>query len=424
MSDGQHGWHPAAPRPPQVPSDKDPARPAADQGDWPASLSTPARPIPQAAPPNTPNFDAVGMQSVLTRARDQSRFVAPDIEPERERRPFPVRALLFGFVGVLVIGVVAGMIYVNFLRPHEIDTDVLAKSTATASNQVAALTPQEIVTDYFTALAEGDIDTAMAMGPKGGQGSSILLTPEVYARTMEKSAIADLTVVTTDPEATEVQVTYTLGGRPVEATVALQQVDSGQFQLRRTTLPVRVSVPGGEDVPLFINGQQVEHDQIYEVVPGRYELTTGMPYIAYPATDAFTIDKVGRDQEPRQIDASPELTEQGRRAFIQAASESLNACMAAKTLAPANCPIGLTSDGAPVVESSIERTLEGDPFADARPRLSLQKLTQAESPLTFQYTYSWDFVGGSRQRPRQATETVWVRANVLGDAPLTVTWHR
>ena len=52
------------------------------------------------------------------------------------------------------------------------------------------------------------------------------------------------------------------------------------------------------------------------------------------------------------------------------------------------------------------------------------KLTQAESPLTFQYTYSWDFVGGSRQRPRQATETVWVRANVLGDAPLTVTWHR
>ena len=33
MSDGQHGWHPAAPRPPQVPSDKDPARPAADQGD-------------------------------------------------------------------------------------------------------------------------------------------------------------------------------------------------------------------------------------------------------------------------------------------------------------------------------------------------------------------------------------------------------
>ncbi len=48
------------------------------------------------SPDTAPQFDAVGMQSVLTRARDQSRFVPPTIEDEGGWRPVPVRALIVG----------------------------------------------------------------------------------------------------------------------------------------------------------------------------------------------------------------------------------------------------------------------------------------------------------------------------------------
>ncbi len=58
-----------------------------------------------------------------------------------------------------------------------IDPDVIAKPTATASNQVRAKTPQEIVTLYFDALSAGDIEQAMAMGPRGGNGSEACSRP-------------------------------------------------------------------------------------------------------------------------------------------------------------------------------------------------------------------------------------------------------
>lgn len=420
MSDVQHGWHPAAPRPAHDRGPQPPAPPAGEAG-WPTSQPTPPRRLLQPAQPGTPNFDAIGMQSVLTRARDQSRFLAPDIEPEREKRPFPLRALLAGLIGVLALGVAAGAIYVGYLRPKAFDPDTLATSSAVATNLIVTQTPQEIVTGYFAALADGDIDKALAMGPRGGQGSADLLNAAAYAASLQASPLTEVQLHTTDPEATEIAVTYKLGGHPVETSIELQRLTSGAFQLRRTTMPIQIHVPGGQDVPLIVNGVAVEQDQIYEVVPGTYALSTALPNVAYPASDTFTITELSREEEPRPFTGNPELTEAGRRAFITAASDSLASCIAQKLLAPAHCPFG-TKAGSPVDESSIQRVLTNDPFASARASLNPTDLGQVEMSVPISFSISYTFRDGSRQTPRVVSLQAWVRANVLGDGEIAVTW--
>lgn len=423
MSDGQHGWHPAAPRPAHDQGSQAPIGPAdpASSAGGPASQPTPPRHLPQPFAAGTANFDAVGMQSVLTRARDQSRFEAPEIEPDRVKRPFPLRALLAGMVGVLVFGVAAGGVYVNYLRPKGFDPNTLATSSAEATDLIVTQTPQEIVTNYFAALASGDITTALAMGPRGGQGSADLLTPEAYSASLQASPLTAVELHTTDPEATEVAVTYRLGGHQVETSVELQRLTSGDFQLRRTTMPIQGHVPGGEDVPLIINGVELEQDQIYEVVPGTYTPSTGLPNIAYPSSDTFTITELSREEEPRPFTGNPELTEAGRRSFITAASDSLARCISQKLLAPAHCPFG-TVTKSPVDASSIKRELTNDPFANARASLNPTNLAQVEMSVPISISVSYNFVDGSRQTPRVTTRQAWVTANVLGEGEIAVTW--
>ncbi|NHB84139.1 hypothetical protein G7085_04475 [Tessaracoccus sp. HDW20] len=121
---------------------------------------------------------------------------------------------------------------------------MIAKPTAAATNRVLAQTPQEIVTEYFQALADGDIGRALAMGPRGGNGSERLLTPAAFAATRELSRINGLEILTTDPEATRVQVRYRIGDSPVKAEIALERLDTGEYQLKRTTVPIQLDVPG------------------------------------------------------------------------------------------------------------------------------------------------------------------------------------
>lgn len=408
MSDGQQGWRPAAPGPPPID---------------PQFQSTPTRPLEPEAAHGEPVFDAVGMQSVLTRARDQSRFVAPPIEPKREPRRFPLRALLAVFVGIVVLGVVAGIVYVTFFREHEVDPGVLAKPTATASNQVKAQTPQEIVEAYFAALRAGDIERALAMGPRGGNGSERLLTPETYQVTMEQSPIGDVEILTREQDATRVKVRYHLGDRPIDAVIDLDRLDTGEYQLKRTTVPIQISVPGGDGVPLIVNGQKIDQGQVYEVVPGEYRLTTDLPYIAYSDASRITVVTL-EAPELQKFAPVPQLTESGRAAFIASASRSLDECLAAKRKAPPNCPISMAK-GAAVDESSITRTLTNDPWTTARPSLTASDQGEAEMTVTLRYTLSYQLTDGARQQAQAQQAVITARANLLGTTPnqVTVSWR-
>jgi len=364
------------------------------------------------------------MQSVLTRARDRSRFAPPEVAGDRPPRPFPLRALLIGSVTILALGVLVGFVYVGFLRPRAVDPDVIAKPTATASNQVRAQTPQEIVGEYFQALADGDIQRALAMGPRGGNGSERLLSPTAFAATRDLSQINGLEILTTDPEATRVQVRYRIGESPVNAEIALDRLDTGEYQLKRTTVPIQLEVPGGEGVPLLVNGESIDQGQVYEVVPGLYRLDTGLPFVAYPETSMISVIAL-EDVGVQKASPVPQLTREGVTAFIGAARASLDDCRATRRKAPPGCPIGMAGN-AGIVESSIERTLTGDPWAAARPSLTASRQAEAQMTVTINYTLAYSWSNGSQQQPRPEQKVATVSADMLATSAdqVRVTWDQ
>ena len=55
-------------------------------------------------------------------------------------------------------------------------------------------------------------------------------------------------------------------------------------------------MPGGQRIPLRVNGQAIDSDQPYEVLPGRYEVTTGLPFIDYSGAQQQPDQTFAREQ--------------------------------------------------------------------------------------------------------------------------------
>lgn len=414
MTDGQQGgWTPQAPRAPRpAPQGGQPINPQYVSGD-PSSAATPVRPMRDTVRPmpQEPTFDAQGLRSVLTRARDQSRFEAPVIEEERQRRPFPVKGLLATLVGVLVIGIVAGFVYVNYVREVAPDPDVAVQASGSQSVEPIQ-TPQQVVVEYFNALQSGDIERAMALGDRGGTGLGTLITPQAYARTRELSPIGNLKILTDDPAAVEVRVSYTVGDEPVDAAIRLIRLDDGSYRMARTTVTVQLQVVGGQNLPMKINGQDVDHTQQLEVVPGSYELDSGLPFIAYPANNNFRINSLSR-ADPQLLTVNPQLTEAGRSTLMDNARRSLDRCIAQKELTPTGCPNGIIA-GQSVNQSTIDWQLLNDPWGRVTPTLSSEDQSIALMSVGLHTNVAFTYSNGDRSTNNPHQETVRVRANMLG----------
>lgn len=363
-----------------------------------------------------------GWQPAAPPSQFPDRFEAPRPDDEPRSRPLPWRPLLLGMVAVVLCGIAFGAAYVVWFRPTAADPDVTVKPSAGATQQVTTATPHEIVTAYFTALAEGDIERALAMGEPGGAGSGALVTPKVYAVTRELSPIGNLQIHTEDPTATELDISYTLGDQVVETSVRTVRLDTGEYRLARTSVPVQIQVPGGDELPLIVNGQPVPQNQTFELVPGRYELSTGMTLIAYPEANNFTINSLARADETI-LTINPQLTEQGRTAFMSAARASLSRCLAQQQVAPAGCPNRMQVSR-PVVPSSIAWELLNDPWSDATVTLSPEDQSVAVLTVSIRARLSVDYTDGSRSPGQTINKTAQVRASMLSDSPrsIDVTW--
>lgn len=407
MTHGQSGWQPAMPP------------------DGPTSPTTPVRPLAADAPPPLApdSFDAVGMQSVLTRARDQSRFVAPVIEEEQQRRPLPLKALAWAGALILVAGILIGVVYVNQFRPVVDDPDTIVRApSATATEEVVtAQTPQEIVSEYFDALSAGSLERALAMGETGGNGSEALLTPEVFAQAREISPITDVEILDDNPVATSVPVRYRIGGEPFETVIPLTLLDTGEYQLSRTTMTIEFSIPGGQKLPLYVNGERVDHTQTYEVVPGTYEVSTGLPFIEYTDTSNLQVVSVW-NSELRTANLTPALTDEGLTALEDAARSSLEACINSGQLAREGCPNAARPSGGGSVSSARWR-LTNNPWADASPTLLADDQSVALMRLRIDTALDVTYANGgsSSAKPSIAAE---VRAAMLGSDPadIAVSW--
>lgn len=421
------GWQPTGAGSPQRASGKEPVPPH-PSGQDPASEATPTRPDTNVIRPIPtgsagPSFDALAMQDVLSRARDSRRFEAPEVEEEVRRRPFPLRAVLVALVTVMVLGIGAGLFYVQFLRNVEQDPDTIVEVTATASRSVLQ-TPQDAVRGYFQALADGDITEALTYGPRGGNGSLLLLEPEAHAAMPKGSRPSDLRILTEDPHASEVEVSYTLAGEEVNTTVRVNRLDSGDYQLARTTVTVLTQVAGGDNLPMFINGVEADHTIPLEVVPGTYSLSTELPFIAYPEEASFRIQSLAYT-DVTVFPVNPQLTAEGRDALLGSARESLARCIASRELTPTGCPNAIRANK-PVSAGSVEWTLLNDPWSSFNPTLNSDDQTIGIATVSLQYRVTMTYTDGHTSGNNDLSRNVQVSATLLGRSAdeVSVTWDR
>ena len=424
MSDNG-GWRPEAPDsfPPQRP-EHPPVFPRHRAPD-PASEATPVRPMIGSAPPPSHAYaDPVGMQSVLTRARDQSRFVAPVIEDERARRPFPVKAMVYIVLAVLAIGIGTGYAYVNFIRETPVDPNVIVQPTATNSVVDLPDTPQDLVREYFTALNAGDVQRALSLGPTAGTGLNTLVSPGAYAATRQISPIDNIEILTEDPLANEIDVRYTIAGEPIETRVRLIRLDTGEWQLARTTASVQLQVVGGQNLPVLLNGVVVDHDQALELVPGHYRVTSGLPYLVYPEDTDFRIETLAQ-RDVQTFPVTPQLTEDGRDAFMLAARESLNRCVAQRSPTPTGCPFAMDPSRA-INPDSVRWELLGDPWQGVSPSLKADDQSIAIMTMNIRTRLTFTYADGSSSGNNDHTFTAQVSANMLGAESdgVAVVWSR
>lgn len=420
MSHGPEPW--------RVRPDHDPVAPPG-RDEAPTSAATPPRPgsviiRPMPTAGEAPSFEALAMQSVLSRARDNARFSAPERTDDQvgRKKGLPVRGLVALAVGILVLGVVGGALWVSLFRAPKVDDSTIVKVTESAGATLR--TPQETVRGYLDALAAGDIEKAITFGPLGGDGSEALLTPTAYGAMPVDARPSNIRIVTGDPLATEVNVIYALAGKDVETAMRVTRLDSGSYQMARTTVTIQMQVVGGDNLPTFMNGIEVDHRVRLEVVPGTYTPSTGLPFVAFQPSSTISILSLAYT-DTTGFPMNPELTPAGRTALLVAAQTSLDRCIASSELTPTGCPNAIRAPQ-PVTPGSVTWTLLNDATAwsSFTPTLSSTDQSVAVATVPLKLRVSMKYTDGRTSGNNDQARTVAVSATMLGKeaGAVTVTW--
>lgn len=411
----QGGWHPPEPHPAAPTSTPaGPSSPAGGQAPWSAHPRD-----------SSGHDDPEGMQSILQRSRDQARFVAPVVEPERPPRRLPWRSVITVFTVVGLIAVILGVLTATIWRPQAVDPATIVKPSEGTSER-ALLTPQDAVRTYLEALAAGDIEAALATGTIGGDETSshLLLAPEVQVKMRERAPITDIRILTAETDVTQVEVSYKLAGTPVNTTIPVQLGESGSYELTRTTVTVLVELGQADALPLFVAGVEVPKFKPLEVVPGVYELTTGLPLVEYPKENTIEITSL-RYAEQTPFAATPRLSAEGREAFLDAVRSSLDDCAASHAIAPPGCPQG-RRPAKPIAQDSVRWRIDGNPLVEQQPELSTKDRTLASLQLDLRFDLTFRYADGSNPGKDRVEVTTRATANMMGKSAedITVVWAR
>lgn len=408
----------------------DPHRSAASSwvsdASWAKHTGTPSSipPISAADVPTFPQFDSQHFgQDYSAYALPEDRFAAPPEVRTAQRGPVPVKKLLGWAVAIVLLAVAAGVGYVTFVRDPPEDPNVNIPVTATASTQVVR--GDEVVRKYLQALAAGDIDAARSFGPLGGEGSTALLSRQAYAASLKAAPLTEVSVPTTDENATEIPATYRLGDQDISTRFRVRKLDSGSWQLEQTTVTFRMQGTNVTNVPLIVNGVRVDWDTPLELVPGTYRVSTGLPFIAYSASDSLTVLHLGYT-DITSHPVTPLLTEAGTAAFKKSVSRSLTECASRRELAPVNCPMSFEAPaGKPLVPGSVAWRLTDDPVPNARAGLLATDQSTAEVTVAMTFTLSLALADGGRlnNTPVDSRAIATAVMTVANEALIQVEWR-
>ena len=269
------------------------------------------------------------------------------------------------------------------------------------------------VRGFFDALVAADAARALSYAATPPVDTS-MLTDEVLAANQRLSPIADV-VVTPSTYDQSVEVSYTVGGKPVVDQYTTDST-TGEHKLRQVSNSVTFVLLDLHRLPLLANGVAVQGKQV-ELFPGSYALTTGLPYVSWGDSSRVDISVETGGTAPA---LEPTVTAEGRRAFLAAAKKLVSTCTARHRLDPSpGCPFGLRqpTSGPRVSESSVRWQLKGDPWKPvADPEISsFTGAGIAKASTTMSFTCTCRFSTGQRCRPQDVTNPVTFAADVTED---------
>lgn len=323
--------------------------------------SGPQQPRPPQQGQPQPGYPPQGPPAGQQQLGGPNQFAPPAQQgPKPNRKKLIIVIVAVVVALVLVAATVLIVQEVQKRRAEQRRVDALTAATQKAEGAV---------TSYLNALSEADAETALSLASEPTEGT--LLTEEVLTASNENGGVSDPQITgsqlvqledDTVPHGT-VTATYQVGGTPLKEPVTFEVVNSPDGW-RLAQVAATVDVDTGTKK---INGQDVSETTVL-AFPGTYQVAATSDRLRF-TNEGFTVS------DPAATDlswsAASELTDAGRRAVVDAGRRSLDACLSKKELAPAGCPMitWRESNGIDIEESTIEYTLENDPWA--RPELTL-----------------------------------------------------
>ncbi|MGJ6980082.1 hypothetical protein ACSDQ9_06060 [Aestuariimicrobium soli] len=347
----------------------------------------------------------------------ENRFVAPPEPVRRQRAGVSIKAILAWSLAVILVAVVAGAVYVRFFRVTQDDLATKLPENS-ASTKAKVLRGDEVVRQYLDALAKGDTDTALSLGQTTGTGSTRVIAKQAYAVSLKVAPITNIQVPQASENASLIPASYQLGNDKVNTTFRVVKQDNGSWLLDHATVTFRPVSTGVEHVPLQVNGVSIAWSNPMELFPGRYVMSTGLTFLAFPASDTLTVPHLNYDSvSDHQI--TPLLTPAGKQAFLSAAQRSLQLCLSRHELSPANCPFSMeaTPD---LVPGSPRWSLESETLSSANPALSASDQSIAQATVNLNLRLRTEYRNGGVTPAQKVPVNATVSASVTGSTAQTI----
>ena len=261
------------------------------------------------------------------------RYQAPADPPPPPQRRSPVQLWMVLTAALVVAATVAGVLVWRSTRPVWIDPAIPGNEPA----KIAYQRGDQVVAEYLNALATGDIKKALALGPKGGSGSEVLLQEAAVRASIQDAPISSIQVPPADENASLIHASYQVGSQAVPAVFRVARDDDRSWRLAKATTTVEITARRSSRLPLYINGIEIPPNvNQLELVPGSYTLSTQLPFVAYLPDTKFTVQNLDYTNPIKDLPVV--ITEAGSQALVKASRTSLNNCMNSHALSPPNCP--------------------------------------------------------------------------------------
>ncbi|WP_239453406.1 heme utilization protein [Bifidobacterium pullorum] len=297
----------------------------------PAQQTTPTQQIPTAAAMPAPT-DQV---PPTTSATAQMPPVIPPAAPAAPKgKPLTAKQKTGIIIGAVVVGVIAVL------------------GIAYAVLNATVFSPQSVADRYVAALSSGDYEEANNIAdPQLDQDQRLLLTNKAAQTENATITNARVTGITDSADGSKlVDVTYTIGGEPVNDTFTMAPSGS-QFLIFRdwtvtTPLLKEITVSTDAATPgLTINGVEVGEenavsgsfgsDLVFKVYPGTYRIAvTETEFITESGDGPTTVSTNGSTYAYTSVEATDALVQ----AIQDELDAQLQACAASTEGEPEGCP--------------------------------------------------------------------------------------